>query len=758
MNIFSFIPISGTYTLQAGWTSVLIIPNGTVTVTNNALPAQTISISSSLKLGSSGDIYDQLIINGTASLVVNGSGVLGGSGGTSSATASNGLTIIGKDVQLGGTLTKNTAIDGNYQLNLGQTTALTFFNLYTNSGLYLDCTDIAGANDTNLSISNNSGALGSFTSTNKGSQILVNTNLGQLSYATNSLIQSSIIVKPSSVSIISTTIGNSFSADLKTDNLTASRSFNFPNISGTIALLSDLVTLWDDRGNYNASSNTFPSNGGSGVSGAILKGDIWTISVAGTLGGVNVGTGDTVRALVDNPSTTLSNWAFGESVLNAVTLTGTQTITNKTLTFPIISTINNGGTITIPTGTGTLAFTSNLSAYLPLSGGTMSGTINMGGSNITNGGIITALNGLSTDGTASIFSDTANDRVYLGASAGLQNSGNNVFFSLISAGYGNTGSSCIGIGYSALSANSADANFGLGNYSLQNNTGINNFAAGIYSGNGNTGEYCSFFGNYAGQSNSGNQCYFAGYQSGLSNISNQVKALGQDSAHSNTFSNIFTVSKITDVFWNNIGDQGFATLQNVNVQTAMSLNGINQSAANSIQSFASARGTGSGLPGNLQWMYSPQLASGTTRQSLVISGSMSGVTGIFTFYTGARYNSDLSGTYTARSLVDKAYVDSKASGLPTVTTVTASSTLTYTGVLEQTSVGDTSAGVFTTTLPSAAGNTGYKINLKKIGTGTNTLTIATTSSQTIDGGLTSTISVTNVSITVQSDGSNWILI
>jgi hypothetical protein len=43
--------------------------------------------------------------------------------------------------------------------------------------------------------------------------------------------------------------------------------------------------LWDDRGNYSAATNVFPSAGGS-AGGAILKGDIWTISAVGTLGGV----------------------------------------------------------------------------------------------------------------------------------------------------------------------------------------------------------------------------------------------------------------------------------------------------------------------------------------------------------------------------------------------------------------------------------------------------------------------------------------
>ena len=38
----------------------------------------------------------------------------------------------------------------------------------------------------------------------------------------------------------------------------------------------------------------------------------------------------------------------------AVTLTGTQTLTNKTLTSPVISTITNTGTVTLPSATDTL--------------------------------------------------------------------------------------------------------------------------------------------------------------------------------------------------------------------------------------------------------------------------------------------------------------------------------------------------------------------------------------------------------------------
>jgi len=78
---------------------------------------------------------------------------------------------------------------------------------------------------------------------------------------------------------------------------------------------SAVVGLWDDRGNYDASGNVFPSGGGSGTAGAINKGDIWTISVVGTLGGVLVALGDTVRALIDTPGQTAANWALAQNAV-----------------------------------------------------------------------------------------------------------------------------------------------------------------------------------------------------------------------------------------------------------------------------------------------------------------------------------------------------------------------------------------------------------------------------------------------------------
>jgi hypothetical protein len=69
--------------------------------------------------------------------------------------------------------------------------------------------------------------------------------------------------------------------------------------------------LVDDRGNFDASVNNFPTsaNGGSGIGGAILKGDLWTIEGVATAGPLlGYGNGVIIRAGQDNPGQTVGNW------------------------------------------------------------------------------------------------------------------------------------------------------------------------------------------------------------------------------------------------------------------------------------------------------------------------------------------------------------------------------------------------------------------------------------------------------------------
>lgn len=74
-------------------------------------------------------------------------------------------------------------------------------------------------------------------------------------------------------------------------------------------LQAAVVGVYDLQQGYDASTNLFPTAANTNpVVATILKGFIWNITVAGTLGGVAVTPGDTILALVDSPGQTASNW------------------------------------------------------------------------------------------------------------------------------------------------------------------------------------------------------------------------------------------------------------------------------------------------------------------------------------------------------------------------------------------------------------------------------------------------------------------
>ncbi len=114
------------------------------------------------------------------------------------------------------------------------------------------------------------------------------------------------------------TAANNAAADAANAQTTADAAYPYAD--------SLVIGLLDDRGNHNASGNLFPSGGGSGTAGAILKGDLWTISVAGTLGGVAVTAGDVIRALVDAPSQTVGAWVVTENNLGYVPVNAAGTL------------------------------------------------------------------------------------------------------------------------------------------------------------------------------------------------------------------------------------------------------------------------------------------------------------------------------------------------------------------------------------------------------------------------------------------------
>jgi hypothetical protein len=114
---------------------------------------------------------------------------------------------------------------------------------------------------------------------------------------------------------------NATTNELKWGSDVIAKMSDIPSLTGyaTESYVDNKVAgLLDLRGNHNASGNTYPSSGGSGTAGAILKGDFWYISVAGTLGGVAVNIGDSIYALVDTPGTTSANWAVLDANLSYV--------------------------------------------------------------------------------------------------------------------------------------------------------------------------------------------------------------------------------------------------------------------------------------------------------------------------------------------------------------------------------------------------------------------------------------------------------
>lgn len=92
-------------------------------------------------------------------------------------------------------------------------------------------------------------------------------------------------------------------------------------------------------------NSKFDKSGGT-ISGAV------TISGALTLGNTSV----TMASGTTTFDTGTANFSVGLQAAGVavVTLSATQTLTNKTLTAPVISTISNTGTLTLPTSTDTL--------------------------------------------------------------------------------------------------------------------------------------------------------------------------------------------------------------------------------------------------------------------------------------------------------------------------------------------------------------------------------------------------------------------
>jgi len=133
---------------------------------------------------------------------------------------------------------------------------------------------------------------------------------------------------------------------------------------------------------------------------------VCTADTGGTLGSTSITWSQFAGAGTYTASTglTLTGTQFSIDSSTVTTLTGSQTLTNKTLTAPVIATISNTGTLTLPTATDTLVgrattdtlTNKTLSAAVAAGTWTASGTwtipaVTLGGAVSGNGQSITAL-------------------------------------------------------------------------------------------------------------------------------------------------------------------------------------------------------------------------------------------------------------------------------------------------------------------------------------------------------------------------------
>lgn len=111
----------------------------------------------------------------------------------------------------------------------------------------------------------------------------------------------------------------------------------------TVSGSGDTSGTLNDRGQWDASGNVFPDTGdnGTGAGGTPEKGNLWQISVAGTLGGTPVQPGDWIRALVDTPGQTAGNWAITDAGLGYVPEDSSNkentTLDNNTTKYPTVN-------------------------------------------------------------------------------------------------------------------------------------------------------------------------------------------------------------------------------------------------------------------------------------------------------------------------------------------------------------------------------------------------------------------------------------
>jgi hypothetical protein len=169
---------------------------------------------------------------------------------------------------------------------------------------------------------------------------------------------------------------DSFETTILATDPTADRTLTLPDATGTVALTSDITVTASSTTTFSNKSISLGSN-----------------TVTSTLAQLNTAISDA----------------------DVASLAGTETLTNKTLTSPVISSITNGAaTLTLPTSTGTIALTSDIAAGIVTETGTQtltnktltSPTLTTPNIGVASGTSLTLTGDLTVQGTTTTIDST----------------------------------------------------------------------------------------------------------------------------------------------------------------------------------------------------------------------------------------------------------------------------------------------------------------------------------------------------------------
>jgi len=323
-----------------------------------------------------------------------------------------------------------------------------------------------------------------------------------------------------------------------------------------------VVGLLDDRGNYTpgvVSPGAYPSTGGSGTAGAVLKGDLWFIDAAGYLDTIPVVPGQSVRALVNTPGQTTANWDIldiagfinpPETTDNKV-ISEAEFIANGTsiVKYPSVLAVKDyiDNQVTLQ---GVLDNNHNLVDGINLQGtsaGASMGAvtnINAFGSGAASGNLKNNVNAFGNNAANGNNGSSVNA---LGLNSAVNNQGDSVNAFGINAAFASGGSYVNALGYNAAQANTSSDVNAFGNSAARDNEAQYVNAIGNQAARGNKKYHVNGIGQFTAYNNEGEYVNAIGYNAGNANMFSNVNLLGQNTTADSANQLVFTKDGTTNM-------------------------------------------------------------------------------------------------------------------------------------------------------------------------------------------------------------------